>query len=398
MAYLAHRFRFRSWRQRLEVLEHESAAQASALRDAREALAKAAAARDQAVTDLSFQKALLQCQAEASPDGLLLAGPDGKWLSFNPVFVEMWDFPPEILEKKCVEQTLSWICSQVAEPQPFHAALVALADGLAERFNGSLLLQDGRVIDYECVPVRCSRNSDLGWIWHYRDVSKLHQEIQERIEIENDLKNSRERLRRLSIHLEAVRERERTRIARNIHDDLGQILSGMKMEVNWLKAQNRLPEPAAAKIESISTLLKEAIRHMRRISQDLRPSVLDNLGLCAAISWQAAEFQQRSGIECRVSFVPDYIAVAEEYKVALFRIFQQTLTNIYQHARATRVDIDLMQHLDSLCLNIKDNGVGIREEDLSSPSSFGLTSIRERVYSLNGQVDITGGREKAPGL
>ncbi|MCB0260296.1 MAG: PAS domain S-box protein [Calditrichaeota bacterium] len=219
---------------------------------------------------------------------------------------------------------------------------------------------------------------------------QLHQEIRERIEIEKDLKNSRERLRKLSIHQEAVRERERTRIARNIHDDLGQILSGMKMEMNWLKTQGRLPEPAAAKIESITALLKEAIRHVRKISQDLRPSVLDNLGLCAAISWQAAEFQQRSGIECGVSFTPDDIAVAEAYKVALFRIFQQTLTNIYQHAQATRVEIDLIQHLDSLCLNIKDNGIGIHEEDLSNPASFGLTSIRERVSSLNGYVDITG--------
>lgn len=329
--------------------------------------------------DPAFWRTLL----EKMPAGVCLISGREEFVYCNPAFCKMLGYR----EEELVGTRITRLFSPEDGIRAINRArdLLDGAEEFASRYH--LIKNDGTQLPIEALSQRILMNGEPVLMSVVLDLTES---------IASD--NSREMLRKLSIHQEAVRERERARIARNIHDDLGQILSGMKMELNWLKAQNQLPESAAGKIESISALLKEAIHHVRKISQELRPSVLDNLGLGAAISWQAGEFQQRSGIECRVSFVPEDIAVSEACKIALFRVLQQALTNIYQHARATRVEIDLTQHLDSLCLNIQDDGVGIRQEDLSSPASFGLTSIRERISSLNGYLNITGGPGKGTQL
>ncbi len=167
------------------------------------------------------------------------------------------------------------------------------------------------------------------------------QDITERKLVEERLRSSREQLRNLSAHLNTVRERERTSIAREIHDELGQSLTALKMDISWLRNKYKEYEPLSEKTKAMIKLIDATIRTVKRISSDLRPVVLDDLGLVAAIEWQAEEFQKRTGIECRVTFRPDDIILDRGISTAVFRILQEALTNVIRHAGATQVKVSL---------------------------------------------------------
>jgi signal transduction histidine kinase len=174
--------------------------------------------------------------------------------------------------------------------------------------------------------------------------AQLQQEIAERGKAEEELKRSRGQLRDLTTYLQHIREEERIQIAREIHDELGQALTALKMDVHWLG--HRFPagqQAAADKIRSMSGLIDTTVQAVRRISSELRPKLLDDLGLSAAIEWQANEFNSRSGIDCQITSEPEDIILDQVRSTAFFRIFQETLTNIVRHAQATRVEVMLRQ-------------------------------------------------------
>ena len=137
-------------------------------------------------------------------------------------------------------------------------------------------------------------------------------------------------------------------------------------------------------------LVDTTIQTVKRLCSQLRPPLLDHLGLGAALEWQAEEFQKRNAIECKVNLLPSDITVDEKYSTSLFRIFQESLTNVLRHARATKVTATLSEEVDSIILEITDNGVGITKNNLSKTNSFGLLGMRERVQISNGEVRITG--------
>jgi len=216
-------------------------------------------------------------------------------------------------------------------------------------------------------------------------------DITDRMLAAEELQNSREQLRNLSTYLESVREQERTVIAREIHDELAQTLTALKMDLSWL--DNRLPQdqkPLSAKTKSMHSLIDTTIKTVKRISAELRPGILDDLGLVAAIEWQAEEFQDRTGITCHVTVEPGDLTVDQDRSTAIFRIFQETLTNIARHARATKVAVGLTKRARRLTLRVKDNGIGITEEQIADSKSFGLIGMRERVYPWGGNVSVTG--------
>src|SRR5262252_9289224 len=184
------------------------------------------------------------------------------------------------------------------------------------------------------------------------------------------LRESEDKLRRLAAHLISVREEERAHIAREIHDELGQVLTGIKMEVGWLA--KRLKEPLLLeKTESMSKLIDSTVQTVRKIATGLRPEMLDDMGLVAAVAWQAKEFQKRTGIRCRTKLPPEG-KMDLEVSTCVFRIFQEILTNIARHSRATRVDIELAVNNGRLELDVVDNGVGIAEADRHGRKSLGL--------------------------
>jgi signal transduction histidine kinase len=203
------------------------------------------------------------------------------------------------------------------------------------------------------------------------------------------LTESEDKLRRLAAHLISVREEERAHIAREIHDELGQVLTGIKMEVGWLAKRLKEPE-LLEKTDSMSKLIDSTVQTVRKIATGLRPEMLDDMGLVAAIGWQAKDFQKRTGIRCRVKLPPETTKLDIDVATTAFRIFQEILTNVARHSRATRVDIDLGVTDEQVGLEVHDNGVGIAESDLHGRKSLGLLGMHERALLFGGEVSITG--------
>jgi len=225
-------------------------------------------------------------------------------------------------------------------------------------------------------------------------AAALEQRRAERRLAEKELRRSQELFRNLSTHLQVVREEERTRIARQIHDDLGQALTALKIDISWLN--NKLPDERdiiREKLKSMVALVDETVQTVRKVSEDLRPGILDDFGLSAAIEWQAEEFQKRTGIECRTVYSEEF-DLNKEQSTNLFRIVQESLTNVIRHAEATKVEIRINAKDDILVLEIQDNGQGITEAAIANSRSFGLIGIKERAHSLGGEVTITGARNE----
>ena len=213
----------------------------------------------------------------------------------------------------------------------------------------------------------------------------------ERRRAQERLKKSHEQLRALSVYLQHVREDERIRISRQVHDELGQALTGLKMDLYWLAS--RLPKQLRAvrdKTKTMSAHIDSTIQTVRRISTELRPGILDDLGLVAALEWQAAEFQKRNGIKCEVVSEVAEPILEEELNTAFFRIFQESLTNVLRHANATRIDVRLWEEHGNLLMEIRDNGRGISESDWTNTRSIGVLGMRERAALLGGELTITG--------
>ena len=206
---------------------------------------------------------------------------------------------------------------------------------------------------------------------------------------EQDLRDSSQQLRNLAARLVKIREEERTRIAREIHDELGQSLTAVKMDLAWLSG--RLPpgnEQMRTRIFTTMRLADDLIKAVRRISTDLRPGILD-LGLAAAVEWQARDFQLRTGIPCQLQLPPQELVVAPNIATALFRIFQETLTNITRHANATSVEVCMETQGEGMVLRIHDNGQGFDDTNPALSKSLGLLGMRERAVMLGGQVNVS---------
>jgi signal transduction histidine kinase len=220
------------------------------------------------------------------------------------------------------------------------------------------------------------------------------QDITKQKRIEEEIRDSREQLRNLYLHLQSVREEERTHIAREIHDEFGTILTALKIDLSWLGKQ--LPQENKAPTEKIRKdleLINSAIKTVQRISSELRPGILDHLGLSAAMEWQVKEFCNRAGINWDITIDLGDTKPDRDLSTTMFRILQESLTNIARHAEATEVRVSLRGKNNVLTLEIIDNGKGVSEEQLSDRSSFGLIGMKERAHHLGGNAFI----EKADG-
>jgi signal transduction histidine kinase len=267
--------------------------------------------------------------------------------------------------------------------------LTSAQEDLASSFRG---YQAGAV-DYIVKPVIPEiLRSKLGVFVGLHDMNRmLSAELAERALGEQKLRSSEENLRALAAHLESIREEERIHIAREIHDELGQALTGLKFDINALakgvrgEGASRVGEMTHGLCQQIDRI----INSVRRIASGLRPEVLDEIGLAAAIDWQAREFQRRTGVRCVVEVSPGFSDPDKERSTALFRIFQELLTNVARHARATRVRVHLADG-ETLALKVEDNGCGIDERDFESPRSLGFLGLRERVLAFGGTIVVKG--------
>ncbi len=211
-----------------------------------------------------------------------------------------------------------------------------------------------------------------------------------RFYIEEALMGSRQQLRNLSAHLLAAREEERTKVAREIHDELGQGLAAASLEVSRLKGIFKDQKRIIGRILAVSELIDNAVNDVQRICSELRPTVLDHLGLLPAIEWQAKKFSRLSGISCFLDIPANHIRLPAVVSTALFRILQETLTNVSRHAGATETFVSLAIDKKSILMEIQDNGRGITKQEVSGKNSFGIMGIHERVHELDGTVAFRG--------
>jgi len=308
----------------------------------------------------------------------------------NPTFEKMFGYNTgELIGKSAL--VLSPYGGNASE----HPEIKALIECLNNKgiWNGELLnvKKDGTLF-WSLASFSTFKHPQYGKVW-----VGIHTDITERKRAEEQLKNSHEQLRNLATHLQTVREEERTTISREIHDELAQVLTGLKMGLSWL--DKRLSETVEdevsssqmlEEIEAMSKLVDDTIRMAQRIATELRPRVLDDLGLISATEWQVQEFQSRTGIRCKFSSNLDSVDLDQAQSTAIFRIIQEALTNVMRHSGASRVGINLMRKSAHLILEVKDNGKGINQNEPSSLNSLGIVGMRERAFFLGGDVEITG--------
>ncbi|TCS36063.1 PAS domain S-box-containing protein [Paucimonas lemoignei] len=242
------------------------------------------------------------------------------------------------------------------------------------------LHKDGRLVDVEVQGTRFQYRGRPAVIGVGIDVTEARLREQE-------IARSQERLRELSQHLLTVREEQRSKIARELHDVLGGTLTALKMDIGWLK-KNTTETRLAARAETMMELVRDAIDTVRKISAELRPGVLDNLGLFDAIEWEAERFRARMGIECKLALQSLPVEIEDAAATAIFRIFQESLTNIARHAQATRVEI-AAGHVDgTLLLSVQDNGQGFDMKAAGDSKSYGLIGMAERARQFGATLDI----------
>jgi signal transduction histidine kinase len=221
-------------------------------------------------------------------------------------------------------------------------------------------------------------------------------DITDRKRAEEELRRSHEQPRILSTHINKVREEERARIAREMHDELGQMLTTLNMDISWIK--KRLPSAVKdillfEKAEATSILVKQAIKRVQKVSAELRPVILDDFGLVAALEWAVDKFKKQTGIDIQMATETD-VDLNGECSTQIYRIVQESLTNVARHASATKLVIYLKREDDNMVLEINDNGRGISDEKKDSLNSFGILGMRERAVSMGGEFTINGIRGK----
>ena len=306
---------------------------------------------------------------------------NGKLIFVNDKFAEMHGYKPEELLRK---SHLLLVHPDQKKNMKGMASKRLKGKSVPQQYEVQRITKDGKTIWCEMMATLIEYKGKPAIMGNLIDIT-------ERKLAEVAIKQSEEQLRNLTTYLQKIGEVERTNIAREIHDELGLGLTVLKIDLSWLR--KRLPEneiPLHEKAETMTQLIDKTIQTVKKISTELRPGLLDDLGLAAAIEWQAEEFQKRTGIQCKITIDPKDVTFDRDRNTAIYRIFQETLTNIARHAQATEVDVSLRQRDVQLELIVRDNGRGITEKELANPRSFGLIGIRERVKIFSGINIIKG--------
>lgn len=295
----------------------------------------------------------------------------------NPRFAAMFGYTqqemaPQLVSKFIAEQDAAKVNENLRK------RIAGEITSLFYQFKGQH--KDGRLVDIDVHGTRFQYRGQPAVIGVAIDVTEAKQREQEVV-------RSQERLRELSQHLLSMREEQRTKISREIHDVLGGTLTALKMDLSWLTRHTTEPK-LAARAGTMMDLIRDAIDTVRKISADLRPGVLDNLGLFDAIEWEAGKFRERLDIECNINMQVTPVALEDSVATAMFRIFQEALTNISRHAQASRVDIAVTYACNTLTIDVRDNGLGISKDELHHNKSYGLVSMSERALQIGATLEI----------
>jgi PAS domain S-box-containing protein len=333
-------------------------------------------------TTLHCREREFRSLAENSPDIILRFDRHFRYLYANPAFERKSGIPvAKVLGRSDREAGMPPDLVECWEKSLREVFSTGEVDNLEFSFSAPV----GKVFIEACVVPEREEGGAI------ESVLVISRDITERKLAEQELQQSREELRNLSAYLEAAREEERASIAREIHDELGQALTALKMDVVWLAG--KVVDPDGSLLEKTHTMARqidETIRTVQRISADLRPRILDDLGLAAAVEWQAREFQKRIGICCDVHCAPEVGLPEPRLSTAVFRIIQEALTNVFRHAEASRVRINLTGGTGMIQLAVSDNGRGVTWQEVADSHSLGFVGMRERVRLLGGKIAVRG--------
>lgn len=379
-------------------------------------------ARSRAVAAMRQAETNFRRIFENAITGIYQTTVDGRYITANPMLARMFGYesPAELIDDVEQSDTLKRRF-YVKAGRRDEFILIVREHGVVTEFESEIYRHDGsRIwIAEHALAIRDADGKLTGFQGTTIDITerkhaqdalrKAHDELERRVaERTADLaktnealqtevverKRIEETLRALSANLQRVREEERTRIAREIHDDLGQTLTALMMDLSWLEDKLSKPRDVNArnllldKIEAMSKLVGMTMDTVRTIAAELRPGVLDELGLKAAIEWQAKDFQKRTGIVC--NFVTDLedVTLDRTRATAVFRILQESLTNVLRHAKANVVTLTLEKGNDELVLKVEDDGTGITDAELADTRSLGILGMRERAGMVGGAVDM----------
>jgi PAS domain S-box-containing protein len=347
-------------------------------------VAKDITERKRAEEELLFKTALLEAESETTIDGILVVGRGDQVLLANRRFSEMWNIPADLIRANDGKKLRQYVRTQLKDPDAFLERLDYLYSHETERSRDEIAFKDGRVYDRYSSPLHAASGEYYGRIWYFRDITERKRAEEERV-------RSLEQLRALAARLQSIREEERTRVSREIHDQLGQALTAIKLDLTSLARDFTAEQNQQWKrASSILGLVDQTIQSVRRISTALRPGMLDDLGLVATVEWAAGEFETRTGTKCLLDVPEEHITLDPETATAVFRIFQETLTNVARHANASEVKVRLAKQDGDLTLEVHDNGGGITEDEISSAGSLGILGMRERAFLLGGEVTVSG--------
>jgi hypothetical protein len=321
------------------------------------------------------QRALL----DNIPDMAWLKDRDCRYLAVNIAYQEIVGLPEKAVLGKTPDEI--WP-AEIAEVY-LRTDRRVLKSGRRWRYEESRLDSSGNPRWFETIksPIRDGAGHIVGTVGTSRDIS-------ERKAAEDELIKSRAQLRELSNYLQSVREEERARISRELHDELGQTLTALKMELGWLR-ERVPPEPALVRtrLDRLTSIVDQSVVDLQRIAADLRPMILDELGLVSAVQWLTQNFTERSALSIELSFDRQDVAYASDVSTAAFRIAQEALTNIVRHSRATLAKV-VVRHADSeLQIEISDNGRGT-DLTQSKRKRLGLLGMEERAHMLGGSMQI----------
>ena len=306
-----------------------------------------------------------------APDGVFVIDETGKFLEVN--------------EAAC----------QITGYSKTELLAISVQDVIQEEFHRDIILQINDLSKSSCIKGDLScKHKDRRVLWLCVDIISLDEnrflgfmkDITDRKKMEDELKLSLEQLRQLAKYKENARESERKSVARELHDDLGQALTAVKIDLGIIK-QKVTDDDVSNRIIKVTALVSDTIKSVQRLTSQLRPEIIDDLGLHAAIKWYTKEFSQRSNIEIFLD-MDSSIEINPENSLTLFRIMQESLTNIARHSGAVRVEITLGIQDEKINFRISDNGNGIDESDLDSKKSFGIMGMKERAASLGGTCNI----------